>query len=180
MKKTINSLFVMLLMTAGIFVLSGCSKDDDKQTDNQTKEDAVLTASPLMAAAKSFNEQLSDLNFQELEALKEVVPYTAMTRADENNERTEFENKLSELLTLLEGEQAKTRAVTLGRRFSFQAFNDALSLAWDLSVTLGDMGESSSSWFGLNTTKRGEVNYTAKDGSLYTVKGEIIMAVCIR
>ena len=115
MKKTINSLFAILLMTAGIFVLSGCSKDDDNQTDNQTKEDAVLTASPLMAAAKSFNEQLSDLNFQELEALKEVVPYTTMTRADENNERTEFENKLSELLTLLEGEQAKTRAVTLGR-----------------------------------------------------------------
>lgn len=181
MKRTINSLFVMLLMTAGIFVLSGCSKDDDKQADNQTKEDAVLTASPLMAAAKSFNEQLSDLNFQELEGLKEVVPYTtAMTRADENNERTEFENKLSELLTLLEGEQAKTRAVTLGRRFSFQAFNDALSLAWDLSVTLGDMGESSSSWFGLNTTKRGEVNYTAKDGSLYTVKGEIIKEVTIK
>ena len=118
MKKTINSLFAILLMTAGMFVLSGCSKDDDKQTDNQTKEDAVLTASPLMTAAKSFNEQLSDLNFQELEALKEVVPYTtATTRADENNERTEFENKLSELLTLLEGEQAKTRAVTLGRRF---------------------------------------------------------------
>ena len=180
MKKTINSLFAILLMTAGIFVLSGCSKDDDNQTDNQTKEDAVLTASPLMAAAKSFNEQLSDLNFLELEALKEVVPYTTMTRADENNERTEFENKLSELLTLLEGEQAKTRAVTLGRRFSFQAFNDALSLAWDLSVTLGDMGESSSSWFGLNTTKRGEVNYTAKDGSLYTVKGEIIKEVTIK
>ena len=181
MKRTINSLFAILLMTAGIFVLSGCSKDDDKQADNQTKEDAVLTASPLMTAAKSFNEQLSDLNFQELEGLKEVVPYTtAMTRADENNERTEFENKLSELLTLLEGEQAKTRAVTLGRRFSFQAFNDALSLAWDLSVTLGDMGESSSSWFGLNTTKRGEVNYTAKDGSLYTVKGEIIKEVTIK
>ena len=121
------------------------------------------------------------LNFQELEALKEVVPYTtAMTRADENNERTEFENKLSELLTLLEGEQAKTRSVTLGRRFSFQAFNDALKLAWDLSVTLGDMGESSSSWFGLNTTKRGEVNYTAKDGSQYTVKGEIVKEVTIK
>ena len=156
MKKTINSLFVMLLMTAGIFVLSGCSKDDDNQAGKQTKDDVVLPASPLLDTAKSFNEQLSDLNFQELEGLKEVVPYTrAMTRADENNERTEFENKLSELLTLLEGEQAKTRSVTLGRRFSFQAFNDALSLAWDLSVTLGDMGESSSSWFGLNTTKRG-------------------------
>ena len=153
MKKTINSLFVMLLMTVGIFVLSGCSKDDDNQAGKQTKDDVVLPASPLLDTAKSFNEQLSDLNFQELEALKEVVPYTtAITRADENNERTEFENKLSELLTLLEGEQAKTRSVTLGRRFSFQAFNDALSLAWDLSVTLGDMGESSSSWFGLNTT----------------------------
>ncbi len=181
MKKTINSLFVMLLMTAGIFVLLGCSKDDDNQAGKQTKEDTVLPASPLLDTAKSFNEQLSDLNFQELEGLKEVVPYTtATTRADENNERTEFENKLSELLTLLEGEQAKTRAVTLGRRFSFQAFNDALSLAWDLSVTLGDMGESSSSWFGLNTTKKGEVNYTAKDGSLYTVKGEIIKEVTIK
>ena len=176
MKKTINSLFVMLLMTVGIFVLSGCSKDDDNQAGKQTKDDVVLPASPLLDTAKSFNEQLSDLNFQELEALKEVVPYTrAMTRADENNERTEFENKLSELLTLLEGEQAKTRSVTLGRRFSFQAFNDALKLAWDLSVTLGDMGESSSSWFGLNTTKRGEVNYTA-----YTVKGEIVKEVTIK
>ena len=171
----------MLLMTASIFVLSGCSKDDDYQADDQAKEDAVLTANPLMDAAKSFNEQLSDLNFQELKGLKEVVPYTtAMTRADENNERTEFENKLSTLLDLLEGQQATTRSVTLGRRFSFQAFNDALSLAWDLSVTLGDMGESSSSWFGLNSTKRGEVSYTAKDGSQYTVKGEIIKEVSIK
>ena len=171
----------MLLMTASIFVLSGCSKDDDYQADDQAKEDAVLTANPLMDAAKSFNEQLSDLNFQELKGLKEVVPYTtAMTRADENNERTEFENKLSTLLDVLEGQQATTRAATLGRRFSFQAFNDALSLAWDLSVTLGDMGESSSSWFGLNSTKRGEVSYTAKDGSQYTVKGEIIKEVSIK
>ena len=184
MKKAINSLFLTLLMAAGVFVMSGCSQDNDVLTGKpaeQPVENEVETSNPLVDAANSFNKQLSDLNFQELKGLKEVVPYTtATTRAEENNERIEFENKLSTLLGLLEGEQATTRAANLGRRFSFQAFNDALELAWDLTVTLGDMGESSSSWFGINTTKKGEVNYTAKDGSLYTVKGEIEEEVSIR
>jgi len=167
MMKTMKSLFPMLLLAAGLLTWSGCSKDDDK-TESPVD---VIPASPLTEAASSFNEQMAGLNFQELAPLAEVVPAT--TRADDNSIRSEFETKLSALLALLQDEQATTRSLTLGHRFSFHSFNNALQLAWDLSVILGDEGESSSSWFGLNSTKQGEVNYTAKNGSQYLVKGII-------
>jgi hypothetical protein len=107
-----------------------------------------------------------------------VVPAT--TRADDNSIRSEFETKLSALLSLLQDEQTGRRSAQMGHRFSFHSFNNALQLAWDLSVILGDEGESCSSWFGLNSTKKGEVYYTAKNGSLYTVKGLIDKEVTIQ
>jgi hypothetical protein len=179
MRKTIKTLFPMLLLVAGILVLSGCSKDDDKSTDN-TKEQAekVMPANPLLEKANGLNDRMAGLNFQELQPLEAVVP--SSTRADDNSVRTEFETKLSELLTLLQGEEASRRSVSLGRRFSFQAFNTALELAWDLTVILGNEGESDSSWFGLNSTKQGEVNYTARNGSQYTVKGTIDKEVTVK
>ena len=113
MMKTIKSFFPMLLLTAGLIVWSGCSKDDDYE-QTVSKE---IPASPLLDAANTFNEQMAGLNFQELAPLAEVVPAT--TRAN-NGTRGEFETKLSTLLTLLQAEQATTRSVTLGHRFSFQ------------------------------------------------------------
>ena len=164
----------MLLLAAGIFVWSGCSKDDD----TEQQEMQVIPDSPLLEAATTFNEQMADLNFQELQPLTDVV--SASTRAGDDSPRSEFENKLSTLLTLLQGEQPTRRSLTLGRRFSFQAFNDALQLAWDLSIILGDEGENSSSWFGLNSTKKGEVTYTAGNGTEYTVKGIIDKEVTLQ
>ena len=164
----------MLLLAAGIFVWSGCSKDDD----TEQQEMQVIPDSPLLEAATTFNEQMADLNFQELQPLTDVV--SASTRAGDDSPRSEFENKLSTLLTLLQGEQPTRRSLTLGRRFSFQAFNDALQLAWDLSIILGDEGENSSSWSGLNSTKKGEVTYTAGNGTEYTVKGIIDKEVTLQ
>lgn len=174
MKKTMKSLFPLLLLTAGLMVWSGCSKDDDVAGNSEK----TLPESPLMEAANTINNNMADLNFHELAPLATVVPST--TRAEANGVRNEFETKLSSLLTLLQTDQATTRSLALGHRFSFHAFNSVLQLAWDLSVILGDEGESDSSWFGLNSTKKGEVDYTAKDGSLYTVKGLIDKEVTIQ
>ena len=174
MMKTMKSLFPLLLLTAGLMAWSGCSKDDDA-TGNSEK---TLPDSPLMEAANTINNNMADLDFHELAPLATVVPST--TRAEANGVRNEFETKLSSLLALLQTNPATTRSLALGHRFSFQAFNSVLQLAWDLSVILGNEGESSSSWFGLNSTKKGEVNYTAKDGSLYTVKGLIDKEVTIQ
>jgi hypothetical protein len=91
------------------------------------------------------------------------------TRAD--GEASEFDAKLSILLSLLKGDEAK--GVTLGRRFSYDAFNTALELAYDLSVILKDNGESSSSWFGLKADGRGEVSYTARNGQKYRISAEM-------
>ena len=175
MTKTIKSLFPMLLLAAGLFVWSGCSKDDDEPTDQPVYN---IPNSPLTEAVGTVNEQMAGLDFHELTSLTDAV--SATTRAGDNSVRSEFETKLSTLLSLLQTDQATTRSITLGHRFSFNAFNNVLQLAWDLSVILGDEGESSSSWFGLNSTKKGEVNYTAKDGSLYTVKGLIDKEVTIQ
>lgn len=184
MKKSIYSLFLMLSLTAGILFIAGCSStDDDKNvpaiSPDTNKKDVTETKTPLANAAISLNENMADLDFSTLKSLTETVPSLnasapTMTRGDGSNAAIEFESKLKRLLTILQGEEGTTRSlpsVTLGRRFSFQAFNEALQLAGEISITLGEQGESSSSWFGLNSTKNGEVNYTARNGEKYTVKG---------
>ena len=154
----------ILLLVMGMVLLSGCQNDDNELTGAPE-----IPVNPISVAANAINERMAELNFQELAPLAEVVP--SATRADDNSVASEFETKLSSLLMLLQDESSPTRSQTFGHRFSFQAFNTVLQLSWDLSLILGDEGESSSSWFGLNSTKKGEVDYTARDGSLYTVKG---------
>lgn len=186
MTKRFYHLFLMLSLTAGTLFMTGCSStDEDKEVPSsipasQHEQDVTETKTPLATAAINLNEQMANLDFSVLEPLAETVPSInasapAMTRGDGDNAAVEFESKLKRLLTILQDEET-TRSlpsVTLGRRFSFQAFNEALQLAWDISVTLGEQGESSSSWFGLNKTMTGEVNYTARNGDKYTVKGVI-------
>ena len=149
----------ILLLVMGMVLLSGCQNDDNELTGAPE-----IPVNPISVAANAINERMAELNFQELAPLAEVVP--SATRADDNSVASEFETKLSLLLMLLQDESSPTRSQTFGHRF-----NTVLQLSWDLSLILGDEGESSSSWFGLNSTKKGEVDYTARDGSLYTVKG---------
>jgi hypothetical protein len=180
MKKTLYSLAFLLSMTAGLLLTTGCDNPDN-QVDNPSgtlpagsETDVIKTETPLAHAAISLNQDMARLDFSELAPLAETIP--TVTRQAEDNTAVEFEDKLSGLLNLLRGDTEPTRSVssvTLGRRFSFQAFNDALQVAWDITVILGEQGESSSSWFGLNTTKKGEVAYTAKNGDQYVVKGTI-------
>lgn len=186
MTRRFYHLFLMLSLTAGTLFMTGCSStDEDKEVPSsipasQHEQDVTETKTPLATAAINLNEQMANLDFSVLEPLAETVPSInasapAMTRGDGDNAAVEFESKLKRLLTILQDKET-TRSlpsVTLGRRFSFQAFNEALQLAWDISVTLGEQGESSSSWFGLNKTMTGEVNYTARNGDKYTVKGVI-------
>lgn len=186
MTRRFYQLFLMLSLTAGTLFMTGCSStDEDKEVPSsipasQHEQDVTETKTPLATAAINLNEQMANLDFSVLEPLAETVPSInanapGMTRGDGDNAAVVFESKLKRLLTILQDEET-TRSlpsVTLGRRFSFQAFNEALQLAWDISVTLGEQGESSSSWFGLNKTMTGEVNYTARNGDKYTVKGVI-------
>jgi hypothetical protein len=150
---------------AGLSALmfSACSSDD---SDNSESE-KIAVLSPLDAAANKLNQNLEGLDFKELDPLAETV--VNKTRAD--GEASEFDVKLSTLLTLLKGDEGK--GVTLGRRFSYDAFNSALELAHDLSVILKDNGESSSSWFGLKADGRGEVTYTARNGEQYHISAEM-------
>ena len=165
---------MVLMLAVGLMVCAGCSKSDDTTTEE--KGGNVLVDTPLMTAASSVNERMAGLDFQELAPLARVVPLT--TRSDDYSMLREFETKLSALLNVLQGEQSASNRAQ-GRRFTFQAFNDALQLSWDLSVMLGDEGEINSSWFGLNSTKEGEVTYTLQDGSQYLVKGTIEKEVTV-
>ena len=134
----------ILLLVMGMVLLSGCQNDDNELTGAPE-----IPVNPISVAANAINERMAELNFQELAPLAEVVP--SATRADDNSVASEFETKLSSLLMLLQDESSPTRSQTFGHRFSFQAFNTVLQLSWDLSLILGDEGESSSSWFGLNS-----------------------------
>ena len=159
--KQIRFFAIMAGLSALMF--SACSSDD---SDNSESE-KIAVLSPLDAAANKLNKNLEGLDFKELDPLAETV--VNKTRAD--GEASEFDVKLSTLLTLLKGDEGK--GVTLGRRFSYDAFNSALELAYDLSVILKDNGESSSSWFGLKADGRGEVTYTARNGEQYHISAEM-------
>jgi len=155
--------FLTVTLACGWLLLSACSSDDNTSAENQNIE----ALRPLDAAADQLNQRLEGLDFKDLDPLAETV--ASATRAD--GEASEFDVKLSTLLTLLKGDEGT--GVTLGRRFSYDAFNTALELAYDLSVILKDNCESSSSWFGLKAEGRGEVTYTARNGQQYRVSAEM-------
>ena len=152
-----------MMVAFALLMLSACSSDDSQNAESEKM--AVLH--PLDAAANELNQNLEGLDFKELDPLAEAI--TSGTRAD--GEGSEFDVKLSTLLSLLKGDEGK--GVTLGRRFSYDAFNTALELAYDLSVILKDNGESSSSWFGLKADGRGEITYTARNGQQYHISAEM-------
>ena len=152
-----------MMVAFALLMLSACSSDDSQNAESEKM--AVLR--PLDAAANELNQNLEGLDFRELDPLAEAI--TSGTRAD--GEGSEFDVKLSTLLSLLKGDEGK--GVTLGRRFSYDAFNTALELAYDLSVILKDNGESSSSWFGLKADGRGEITYTARNGQQYHISAEM-------
>ena len=159
--KQIHLLTMMVVF--GLLMLSACSSDDSQNAESEK----MAALSPLDAAANELNQNLEGLDFKELDPLAEAI--TSDTRA--NGEGSEFDVKLSMLLSLLKGDEGK--GVTLGRRFSYDAFNNALELAYDLSVILKDNGESSSSWFGLKADGRGEITYTARNGQQYHISAEM-------
>jgi len=162
----LRSFIVMGLMAGWCFaMLCACSSDD--RTGLDSEEPPVV--SPLDAAAETLNRQMAGFDFAELDPLAETI--APATRAGENEASGELEMKLSSLISLLKGDEGK--GVTYGRRFSYQAFNTALELAYDLSVILKSQGESSSSWFGLKSEGKGEVSYTARSGQTYRVYAEM-------
>lgn len=152
-----------MMVAFALLMLSACSSDDSQNAESEKM--AVLH--PLDVAANELNQNLEGLDFKELDPLAEAI--TSGTRVD--GEGSEFDVKLSTLLSLLKGDEGK--GVTLGRRFSYDAFNTALELAYDLSVILKDNGESSSSWFGLKADGRGEITYTARNGQQYHISAEM-------
>lgn len=152
-----------MMVAFALLMLSACSSDDSQNAESEKM--AVLR--PLDVAADELNQNLEGLDFKELDPLAEAI--TSGTRAD--GEGSEFDVKLSTLLSLLKGDEGK--GVTQGRRFSYDAFNTALELAYDLSVILKDNGESSSSWFGLKADGRGEITYTARNGQQYHISAEM-------
>ena len=158
-----NRIWITLMVAFGILMFTACSSDDKADSGSEN----VKALSPLDAVAAKLNADMAGLDFKELDPLAEAV--TQSTRAD--GEVSEFDVKFAALLNLLKGDEGK--GVALGRRFSYDAFNTALELAYDLSVILKDNGESSSSWFGLKADGRGEITYTARNGQQYHVSAEM-------
>ena len=160
MKQIVNR---ALCIVHCALLLGACSSGDNESLEPEK----VTPLSPLEAVADNLNADMEGLDFQDLDPLAEVI--ASNTRGD--SEVSEFEMKLSTLLSLLKGDEGK--GLALGRRFSYDDFNTALELAYDLSVILKENGESSSSWFGLKADGRGEINYTARNGQQYHISAEM-------
>ena len=151
-----------MMAISGALLLGACSSDDENLESQK-----VTPLSPLETVANDLNEDMEGLDFKDLDPLAEVI--NSKTRGD--SEDSEFEVKLSTLLTLLKGDEEK--GLALGRRFTYNDFNAALELAYDLSTILKENGESSSSWFGLKADGRGEISYTAHNGQQYHISAEM-------
>lgn len=154
--------FWAMMAVSGALLFSACSSDNENPAPEKT-----TPLSPLEAVANNLNADMEGLDFKDLDPLAEVI--AGNTRGD--GEVSEFELKLSTLLSLLKGDEEK--GVALGRRFSYNDFNTTLELAYDLSTILKENSESSSSWFGLKADGRGEINYTARNGQQYHISAEM-------
>lgn len=167
MKQIVHIYLLTILVGVGMVMFSACSSDNDYDSDSEREDKTAL--SPLDVVANQLNESMAGLDFKELDPLAETI--TLNTRADGNTALSEFDVKLTSLIDLLKGDERN--GVTYGRRFSYQAFNSALELAFDLSAILKSNGSSSSSWFGLKSEGSGEVTYTARNGQQYRVSAEV-------
>ena len=165
MTRTTHTTLLTIMVGLGLFMLSACSSDDNQNADSE----ATKVLSPLNTAADKLNQDMAGLDFKELDPLMETI--TLGTRAEDDATPSDVDIKLTALISLLQEDEGK--GITYGRRFSYQAFNTALELAYDLSVVLKSNGESSSSWFGLKTKGKGEVTYTARNGQPYRVSAEM-------
>ena len=154
--------FWAMMAISGALLLGACSSDDENLESQK-----VTPLSPLETVANDLNEDMEGLDFKDLDPLAEVI--NSKTRGD--SEDSEFEVKLSTLLTLLKGDEEK--GLALGRRFTYNDFNAALELAYDLSTILKENGESSSSWFGLKADGRGEISYIAHNDQQYHISAEM-------
>ncbi|MBQ3701077.1 MAG: hypothetical protein II886_14435 [Prevotella sp.] len=182
MKKTMNSLFLVLSMMAGIIMVSGCSNHDDTNTSPNQEEE--VTKGPLETAVITLNNDMSDLDFVELEPLENAVKaestYNSSTRAtnDVGDLFNEFQQKLLSLLDLLKGDISVQ--LSYGVRFNYQSFNDVLDMAWEVSGTLQAGRESDTNFLGKHSNIKGDAVYTANDGTVYTISAEFDKDVNIR
>lgn len=165
MTRTTHTMLLTIMVGLGLFTLSACSSDDNQNADSE----AMKVLSPLNTAADKLNQDMAGLDFKELDPLMETI--NQGTRAEGDATPSDVDIKLTALIRLLQEDEGK--GITYGRRFSYQAFNTALEMAYDLSVVLKSNGESSSSWFGLKTKGKGEVTYTARNGLPYRVTAEM-------
>lgn len=159
MKKLLNILLFAMMLTMSGVLFVGCSKDDSSN-GNELEAD-----NPLRIASEGINRDMAGFDFSELEPLG--IAAKSKTRGDD--EDSEINNMVAELVALIRGDADIT--MSEGRRFSYQAFNDALSLAFDLAGRIETSHESDVSFLNKHTTGHGEVCYTTSDGVTYTVAG---------
>ena len=175
MKKIFHTRLLLLSLVGAVFVLSGCSKDDDGRQESQEQK----AANPLTEAVGTLNQNMADLNFNDLQPLATTLE-TATTRggSEDNEALADFQEKLKSLIQLLRG--GFNMSVPYGCRFSYQSFNDVLDLAWDISGNLEVSREDDTYIFGKHTYGKGEASYTAADGSVYQIAAETEKGITIK
>ncbi len=180
MKKTINSLFLVLSMVAGMIMVSACSNHDDTNASSNQEEE--VSNGPLETAAVTLNNDMSDLSFVELEplenAVKAEITNSTSTRNGVSDLLNEFQQKLLSLLDLLKGDI--NVQLPYGARFNYQSFNDVLDMAWEVSGTLQAGRETDTYFLGKHSNIKGDAVYTASDGTVYTISAEFDKDVNIR
>ena len=164
MKKILNVLLFAVMLSTGGMLFVGCSSDESPDVSDNT-DNGVVASNPLADAAKQIDQNMADLDFSELEGLG----VAAETRTRGAGDDSEVSRLVSELVALLRGDKGAT--LSGGRRFSYQGFNDVLSLSFELSGRLELNRESDASFLSKYTKGEGEVSYTTADGDQYTVVG---------
>lgn len=182
MKNKIHSMFLVLSLTAGLMAITSCSKSDDERSASEQPANGVAANEyePLTQAKNNLNSELSGLNFQDLAPLyQSVKAYESVSVSAPNATRgtngvaddffAAFNSTLGKLLEALRNFNVE---LPYGQRFTYQSFNDALQLSWDVSGILIGENTSGSLFFGNTVYGKGEATYTASDGNVYNITAE--------
>lgn len=162
----------MASLTTGAVLFAGCSHDDGDVKNTPEPE----VKNPVTLAVKELDNSMAGLDFKELEPLGNAVD--TPTRGVVDDVSDEVRSLLSKLLSTLKGDM--NLKVSGGRRFTYQSMNDALSVSFDLAGSLETNRESDASFLSKYTKGEGVAEFTAKDGSHYSVAGVIVKDVYIQ
>lgn len=170
MKTKVFSPLLASLVMIGALVMTSCSNDNEGVAAEEQSQSIVTPIQKLEQTVKSVNQQMSGLNFRELEGLSSAITETEGEETDASRQR--FNKWLAELLQLLNQDWRVTLPFSFAR--SYESVDGVFSKVWSVHNWFSVGREDGQLWMGNDHSIITRYDYVARDGSLYEVTLESI------